>query len=844
MLNRIFASLTHGEEIEIKAKRRENAVEGPNFLQRRFKSVSEAESWAKKADGIGYDVYFGCALRRAGGSSARCDLSRATILWSDNDHTSARMLSNWPLPPTWLVGSGTGQHCFWLLDSPFLVTEQKQLELYLHRIAQCVGGDLVTTDACRVLRIPGTRNHKYDPVLPVTLVDLNDVSYSREDITAAWESYSSGNWLEIRGLMEVPVAIGNRSEWDWRIICALIREGFSDTAINVIYSRYMPDDAKGRLEPDYLEQTIMKANQQISTDSAGLIGPPNVPPVESQVERRRPGRPKKERTSDNSPVIGIEKGEGFYFQSQKEAVTYLSNFVMDVIAIRDSMLIVDIRIDNTVRRNVAVPSTVFSTSIQFCNWIPFFEMVWLGKDDTTRRLKQLLYLEWKQNGSRSMHVTNALGRQYLNDVVDVLVTNQNVYNPDLTNNLNVVYTEPSWEHPKISLGAPTNPSEVLNAIKQVNRTRVIAPMLGWFVLAHCKPVLEKIGIRFPHLIVYGTRGAGKTTLITRVFQPLSLYTESMTWQSNSTPFVMLSLLSSTTSVPICLTEFRESTQRNQGKFLQLLRTIYDTGHDARGHADQTTTTYNLTAPICVDGEENVTDPALLERVISVYLDVRDVKTHSDQLEQLLTLPISAAGAAIAEHCLTITPSELSAKHATARELIQQQFSQLAERIQNNYASIIVGLSIVNDIVGSQLFPINSDTIQEYFGIEVAETTAEERGRTRLDIDNFLESVVNHILTIRAEGARTEGVNFRYMPEKDGPIMGFHLKTAYDWWRSQLMRQKIDAPNKGAVAKQLSEMEGGIIVDAHNCQSQFGRVMRMYFIDLEKATQSGLDIDQF
>lgn len=98
-----------------------------------------------------------------------------------------------PLPPSIIVSSGNGWHCYWLFDEPLRWWGDEEearseavltrWEQWLHAEAEAVGHGLDTVvDLGRVLRIPGTFNRKGEPK-PVTTVKLEPgITYSINDI--------------------------------------------------------------------------------------------------------------------------------------------------------------------------------------------------------------------------------------------------------------------------------------------------------------------------------------------------------------------------------------------------------------------------------------------------------------------------------------------------------------------------------------------------------------------------------------------------------------------------------------------------------------------------------------
>lgn len=72
--------------------------------------------------------------------------------------------------PSVLVASGGGVHAYWLLAEPYVLDTPERLEAAKHMQSawvSVVGGDPGAHDLCRVLRVPGSWNYKYEPRRPV-----------------------------------------------------------------------------------------------------------------------------------------------------------------------------------------------------------------------------------------------------------------------------------------------------------------------------------------------------------------------------------------------------------------------------------------------------------------------------------------------------------------------------------------------------------------------------------------------------------------------------------------------------------------------------------------------------
>jgi hypothetical protein len=72
-----------------------------------------------------------------------------------------------PVPaPSAIVCSGGGIHAYWLLDEPYMITNEDRLQaakIIQHKWVLFVGGDKGVHDLCRIFRVPGSLNYKYDP---------------------------------------------------------------------------------------------------------------------------------------------------------------------------------------------------------------------------------------------------------------------------------------------------------------------------------------------------------------------------------------------------------------------------------------------------------------------------------------------------------------------------------------------------------------------------------------------------------------------------------------------------------------------------------------------------------
>lgn len=131
-----------------------------------------------------HDVYVGVTLKQ-GPHGGAAYTSRFHTLWVDVDAKcyeggitqALAALDRMPLPPSVVVHSGHGFHAYWLLREPLTAADDARARAVMRGIARVLttapGGvrplDDVS-DLARLVRLPGTFNHKMAPPKPVRVV--------------------------------------------------------------------------------------------------------------------------------------------------------------------------------------------------------------------------------------------------------------------------------------------------------------------------------------------------------------------------------------------------------------------------------------------------------------------------------------------------------------------------------------------------------------------------------------------------------------------------------------------------------------------------------------------------
>jgi hypothetical protein len=190
-----FHILLHSPAADERIELRYKLPGAEQKIQREFVRTPDQAASLALGKGHSHDVYAGVAPRQ-GNVGTKEGVTRLLKIWGDLDikghHTSAsrlEQLEGLSCSPSILVWSGGGYHPYWLLEKQAKGShELHRAERIMARIAEGLDGDAVH-DRTRILRVPGTLNHKYDEPCPVRLVRCNpEQRYTLDQLEEMTES--------------------------------------------------------------------------------------------------------------------------------------------------------------------------------------------------------------------------------------------------------------------------------------------------------------------------------------------------------------------------------------------------------------------------------------------------------------------------------------------------------------------------------------------------------------------------------------------------------------------------------------------------------------------------------
>jgi hypothetical protein len=249
---------------------------------------------------------------------------------------------------------------------------------------------------------------------------------------------------------------------------------------------------------------------------------------------------------------------------------------------------------------------------------------------------------------------------------------------------------------------------------------------------------------------------------------------------------------------------------------------YDTGHDPRGRADQTTQDYPLQAPFSLDGEDIIDDAAARERIVVAKLHPQSIEEGSDSYrvfkEMFAMGGVPNMGGTLIQRILQFEeawPEMLK----DARTFVFKAFpGKIPDRVRNNhiiaYFGILLWCSITETDVPNP--DVLAESINSVFDVKA--------GRSRTLCDEMVEYVVNR--------ANAQGAPFKY--DVEGGVFWFQMAPAYGDWIYSRRRQGKASLEQDSIKTQLAETPYFVQPTVHSG-------VWMYGIDLQQAANSGLDV---
>jgi len=293
-----------------------------------------------------------------------------------------------------------------------------------------------------------------------------------------------------------------------------------------------------------------------------------------------------------------------------------------------------------------------------------------------------------------------------------------------------------------------------------NEGKIIFPVLGWFFATPFVPLIRHQLRHFPLLVLWGTHGAGKSSLLSLLWQLFGVKSEL--FSSTETAFTFLRLFGGTSSIPVLIDEFKPFNMKEDETrlLIRFLKRLYDGEIEHRGRPDLSLVAYHLQAPTAIAGEVTPIslESAMVERVIQVNLNPDMLTANPDYtraFNELANRNLAGFALPYIRWSLGVNLNELMTE---ARTLLPATVREVQPRVSDNALSMATGLVALKRFASQYGVEINQDAFRTGIKESINELLAElfERGtRDEIGLTIFLQTLT----TLAQTGRIKHGMHY-------------------------------------------------------------------------------------
>lgn len=497
--------------------------------------------------------------------------------------------------------------------------------------------------------------------------------------------------------------------------------------------------------------------------------------------------------------------------------------------------------DKTIE-NFVFPKNCWIGKKEFIKSLPDPDLMWTGSDDNVQYLMQSLAsadVPVYKGTENIGYYEDSDGKRWVCSSA-VIDENGIMENPNITYAGNYISLDGRLQYTKASNEeVKAIASSILPRLMDINNPSVIMPIIGWCFSTPFKPRIQKILGHFPILMVWGTHGSGKTSIIRDVFWPLfGVNKKNDPYSVTETDFAMMKLQSSTNSLFVFLDEYRPNDMGKikVEKLHRAMRRAYGGETEERGRTDLSVVTFKLEAPIVLAGETKPeSDSALMERMICVHPDKNSINNEKmrEAFSSIKSISMSSLSTEIIRYSLAKNDEQIIEDMKKARKIAEREMSKskgsVPIRCMDNITVITFGLIQFDQICEQLGISVNQDRdISEVYQTMKNELLHGE-DNVKDSFDKFLEA-----LSIYAQcGLIVENTHYAYV---DGTL-NISLPLCYHVYLTERRRAGLDDETNGVNALKTMAKEnisrGGYVLEIGKQVSMKEGKIRCICIDPDK-----------
>jgi hypothetical protein len=576
--------------------------------------------------------------------------------------------------------------------------------------------------------------------------------------------------------------------------------------------------------------------------------PPAPPPRKLRSDERA-----EEAAPEDDAIDGeiLEDARCYYTVTARGDAKVVSSFTITPtsrIATDDGEIIVgDALTDRGTTVPLRLPLSAFHSKRDLIRQLPSADLQWTGSDNNVQGLLRVLARRPvpRRQGS-TMLGDYRKGEHHLWLGPDCAIDKTGFVEPPP-----VVYVPSGASLDKRLSYLPTDDDTFLSiarvvfrCLPQVNTPEVILPVLGWFFATPMKASFMKATGSFPTLFVWGTQGSGKSSLCIDIMWPLFGVRDAEPYSATETEFALLKLLTSTTSVPVFIDEYKpyDMQKHRLNTLHRYLRRLYRGETEERGRPDLKVNSYHLQAPVCVAGETRPTEAALLERILTSNPEkttLREKTGYQHAHRELRAVDLALFAPRYIQFCLG---RDFEADLAVARGVAQSLLGErkVPIRIVENLTAMVLGVHLFEEFAA-----VCGCELPEDLGVAAA---VDAVLADVLETDHGVKNALDHFLELLGVMAVQGHLKHRVHYVFDEGRLALHLESAYDAFRAHCKR--IDYQGEVVDLKALRRLimenkkQTGFVVSESERVAFDGRDSRRRAVIIDLAKTPAVTADDF
>lgn len=386
---------------------------------------------------------------------------------------------------------------------------------------------------------------------------------------------------------------------------------------------------------------------------------------------------------------------------------------------------------------------------------------------------------------------------------------------------------------------------------QFNTYERTVNIIGWCCCAFLKERLRQKRIKFPHLVISGQAGSGKSETEEKIIQPIFSMQGGGIMCGGVSKFSILKTLNSTNLVPVIYEEYKPSRIGKVAVDLisDALRGAYDCQVAQRGRPDQSVVNYMRRAPIVVVGESSFDEPAVRERIIDIQFAESDrLPEHSRHFQSLCNkeLMLNKLGNSLLRVALNLPDERLNILIEESKVFTDQNLKSRTILGMSNVFLGILFLAETYSLLGLNLWEETGITEEQVKMAILGNTINSQDGGM---VESIITDSIAKMDTMAKKGLIRKDIDYLVLDDKNEVCL--RLKLIYDEFTKYLREKDVecDKLTLNQFTKQLRKekyfkrydnrmfrIAGGNKEEEERC--------KCYILYLDKLNEACSDLDAF